>query len=112
MMDAGDSRRSAVPAWTAVVFSVVFVLGPCIATFGAAPTLTNVFPPGGQRGTTVKVECKGKFDWPVSIAAAGVKVTPKEESGKLEIEIPADVPADRVWIRLYNAEGALSLIHI
>lgn len=109
MITAGILRRSAVPRWTAVVLSLM-VVGLCEAGFAAVPTLTNVFPPGGQRGTTVTVTCKGKFDWPVSVAAAGVKVTAKEESGKLDVEIPADLAADRVWIRLYNAEGASAAV--
>ncbi|OAI52555.1 hypothetical protein AYO47_06080 [Planctomyces sp. SCGC AG-212-M04] len=100
-------------AWArsvAIVFAALVTIGANALVSAAAPTLTNVFPPGGQRGTTVTVTCKGKFDWPVSIAAAGVKVTAKEESGKLDVEIPADLAADRVWIRLYNAEGASSAV--
>lgn len=49
--------------------------------------------------------CSGKFDWPVKVFSPGIDVTPQSESGKLEIVIPADLPADRVWVRLYNAEG-------
>ncbi len=72
----------------------------------AAPTLTHVFPPGGQRGTTVTVKCHGKFDWPVSISAPGVEAVPGKDAGQLELTIPAELAADRVWIRLHNAEGA------
>jgi hypothetical protein len=52
------------------------------------------------------VTCKGKFDWPVSIDASGLEVVPGSDAGKLEVSIPADLAADRVWIRMYNAEGA------
>ena len=72
----------------------------------AAPTLTRLFPAGGQRGTTVKVECTGKFKWPVKIWAPGVKVVALKDSGQIQVTIPADLAADRVWIRLYDAEGA------
>lgn len=72
----------------------------------AAPTLTYLFPGGGQRGSTVAVTCTGKFDWPIRIDAPGVVVEPGEKSGQLTITIPSDLAADRVWIRLYNAEGA------
>ena len=72
----------------------------------AAPTLTRLFPAGGQRGTTVKVECTGKFKWPVKIRAAGVKVVALKDSGQIQVTIPADLAADRVWIRLYDADGA------
>ena len=72
----------------------------------AAPTLTRLFPAGGQRGTTVKVECTGKFKWPAKIWAPGVKVVALKDSGQIQVTIPADLAADRVWIRLYDAEGA------
>jgi hypothetical protein len=110
MMGADNLRFSAARQRTVVFLSLVTATGLCSQAFAAAPTLTHVFPPGGQRGTTVTVECKGKFDWPVSVASTGVKVTPKEEAGKLDVEIPADVPADRVWIRLHNAEGASAAV--
>lgn len=72
----------------------------------APPTLTHLFPAGGQRGTTVTVTCAGKFVWPVQVHAPGIEVQPGEKSGQLEVSLPAELRADRVWIRLYNAEGA------
>ena len=54
--------------------------------------------------------CAGKFEWPVKVFAPGIDVTAGSESGKLEISIPADLPADRVWVRLYNAEGASAAV--
>jgi len=71
-----------------------------------APTLTRLFPAGGQRGTTVTVECTGKFNWPVKIWAPGVEAVALKDSGQIQVTIPADLAADRVWIRLYDAEGA------
>lgn len=76
----------------------------------APPILSHVFPGGGQRGTKTVVTCKGKFDWPVSIDAPGVEVTATPDAGKLEISIPAELAADRIWIRLYNAEGASNAV--
>jgi hypothetical protein len=81
--------------------------GPACA---APPTLSHVFPAGGQRGTKVAVTCKGKFDWPVKVFAPGVDVTVGTDSGKLEIAVPPDLAADRVWIRVYNAEGASATV--
>lgn len=72
----------------------------------APPTLSHVFPAGGQRGTKVQVVCTGQFTWPPKIHAPGIEVVAGSESGKLEISIPEDLAADRVWIRLYDAEGA------
>lgn len=72
----------------------------------AAPTLDHIFPAGGQRGTKVVVTCSGKFTWPTRVWSPGIEAVPRNDSGKLEISIPADLATDRVWIRLYNDEGA------
>lgn len=82
------------------------ILGVATGARAAPPTLGHLFPAGGQRGSKVVVTCSGKFDWPVKVFAPGVDVTPQSESGKLEIAIPADLATDRVWMRLYNPEGA------
>ncbi len=76
----------------------------------AAPTLTRLFPAGGQRGTTVTVTCSGEFDWPPSVWAPGIEVAAGEESGKLNISIPAGIATDRIWLRLYNADGASEVL--
>ncbi|MBS0263617.1 MAG: pre-peptidase [Planctomycetes bacterium] len=81
------------------------LLVPAVAE-AAAPTLSHLFPAGGQRGTKVIVTCSGKFDWPPQVFAPGLDVKPTADAGKLEVTIPADLPADRAWLRLYNAEGA------
>lgn len=79
----------------------------CVTSLQAeAPSLTHLFPPGGQRGTTVAVSCHGKFDWPSSVHASGCDVLALEETGKFQITIPKDLPQDRIWVRLYNSEGA------
>lgn len=64
----------------------------------------HLFPAGGQRGAKVAVTVSGTFTWPVKVWSPGVEVAVGSDSGKLEITIPADLPADRVWLRLY-AEG-------
>lgn len=76
----------------------------------AAPTLTHLFPAGAQRGTKVSVTCTGSFSWPVMIRAPGVDVVVGTEPGKIEVSVPEDLAADRVWIRLYNAEGASAAV--
>ena len=72
----------------------------------APPTLSHLFPAGGQRGAKVTVTCTGAFGWPVKVWVPGLEVVPGKEAGKLDITIPKDLAADRVWIRLYNSEGA------
>ena len=77
----------------------------------AAPALTHIFPAGGQRGTKVTVTCAGNAAmWPVSVTAPGVDVVVGTEANKLEVTIPADLAADRVWFRLYNTEGASAAV--
>lgn len=91
--------------------SIAVALIACWASHLVAdpPSLTHLFPAGGQRGTKVEVTCYGKFDWPTEVHAPGLSVVAKGDSGKLEVTIPDDFPADRAWIRLYNAEGATQL---
>src|SRR6266511_1417792 len=84
---------------------VLGVLLIASAASAAPPTLTHLFPAGGQRGSKVVVTCKGSFTWPIKAWAPGLEVVPGKERGKLEVAIPADLAADRVWIRLHNAEG-------
>lgn len=90
---------------TAIILSVLI-----LDVRAEAPTLSHVFPPGGQRGTTVAAKLTGKFPWPVSVNAPGVDITAGTESGEISIAIPADLAADRVWLRLHNAEGASSTV--
>lgn len=73
--------------------------------FAEPPTLTSLIPTGGQRGTRVVVNCAGTFTWPPHVSAPGLEVTPAADQGRLEVTIPADMAADRAWIRLYNADG-------
>src|SRR5438045_8191618 len=72
----------------------------------APPTLTHLSPAGGQRGSKVVVTCAGTFNWPTRVWSPGVEAVPRSDSGKLEVTIPADLATDRVWIRLFNEEGA------
>jgi len=103
--DPVKRRVASGPGWICF-FGLVLWLLTVREAQSAAPTLTNLFPAGGQRGTKVTVTCAGSFAWPVKVWAPGLDVVPSAESGKLDITIPADLRTDRVWIRLYNEEGA------
>src|SRR5262249_16486361 len=81
---------------------VFLILGPAPP---APPTASHLFRAGGQRGTKITVKFTGKFTWPVQVSAPGVVVVPAKEAGKLEVTIPKDLATDRVWIRLFNADG-------
>ncbi len=89
---------------SAVIFSAAVF--SCSEVLAAAPTLTHLFPAGGQRGTKVSVTCAGAFTWPVSVSSPSVDVLVSQESGKLEITIPPDLDTDRIWVRLFNEQGA------
>jgi len=96
---------------TSAVLSVVGAMLLLATADAAPPTLSHLFPAGGQRGTKVVVTCTGNLaPWPVSVNAPGVDVVPSQEAGKLEVSIPADLATDRVWIRLFNAEGATAAV--
>jgi hypothetical protein len=73
--------------------------------WSAPPTLTHLFPAGGQRGEKVKVRCTGNFNWPAKVFAPGLDVVVAKESGEIEVAIPKDLAVDRAWIRFFNDEG-------
>ena len=75
-----------------------------------APNLSYFVPAGIQRGSKTVVTCHGDFDWPLKVWAPGADIQVAEEKGKLTIEVPSELAADRVWIRLYNAEGVSTAI--
>lgn len=83
------------------------LFAPASAT-SAPPVLSHLFPAGGQRGSKVAVTATGDLKGAIKAWSPGVDVV-VGEAGKLEISIPADLAADRVWMRLYNAEGASAL---
>ncbi len=91
--------------WTIIAVATSAVVFPA-AVWSAPPTLSHLFPAGGQRGTTVTVTCTGTFSWPVKVWAPGLEVVANKEAGRLAVTIPKDLAADRVWLRLYNSEGA------
>lgn len=90
---------------TSVWVGVLVGSAPLAPLQAAPPTLSHLYPAGGQRGTKFTVTATGAFTWPVQVWAPGLEVTPQADSGKLDITIPADLPADRVWLRLFSAEG-------
>lgn len=92
---------------SALTLSLLLVVYSCPA---APPSLTGLSPPGGQRGQTVSVQCEGKFDWPIHVFSPGVEVEVADDPGRLDVTIPQELSADRIWFRLFNAEGASSLV--
>jgi hypothetical protein len=82
----------------------------CTSTLAAAPpTLTSLFPAGGEQGKTINVTASGSFDpWPVRawVSAPGIKIEPGKDKGTLAVAVAADTPVGTYWLRLVNADGA------
>ena len=96
---------------------VAVAIVACVATHvlaaplsAAAPKLQYLFPAGVQRGAKVVVECHGEFDWPVRVWASGARVKVLDTKGKLEVFVPKNCPTDRVWLRLFNEDGASPIV--
>ena len=82
----------------------------------AAPTLTSVYPPGIQQGTTSTIKMSGSWtSWPVKIDGEfpeGLTVKTHEDAGVLEVTVAVNLPSGPYYFRIYDAEGASPLIPI
>lgn len=85
-----------------------------LATFGAltlhgaVPTLSSLFPAGGQKGTTFTLTTTGKTDATVRCwtDAPGVSIQSEGKANQWKVSIAANSPAGLYQFRLYNQEGA------
>jgi hypothetical protein len=78
----------------------------------AAPNVTHLYPPGGQRGTTVTVTAAGTFPvWPVKVWASGkgVAATAGKAKGELKVAIAADAEPGVYWLRAHDDSGGGNL---
>ena len=108
--------RSSCRAWRmwnalvgAIVIARLIAPGPCSAK---PPTLTGLFPPGGERGQTVAFTAAGSFDrWPVRawVDGEGVAIRVEKDKGKLTAVVAPDAVPGLRWIRLHDDEGASGL---
>ncbi|MCA9218174.1 MAG: PPC domain-containing protein [Planctomycetales bacterium] len=94
---------------SALLFLALFVCNSSKA-LAAPPNLTFLYPAGGQRGTKVNTMCNGTFEWPAQVWASGLQATCLKDKGQIEIALPADFDNDRVWVRLFNDEGASTAV--
>ena len=83
----------------------VVVATPVLA---ASPTVDRIFPPGGQRGTTVSVKITGNLDTKTKAwcSRPDVKLALDAKSSSLKLTIPKDTQPGVCWLRFYNAEGS------
>ncbi len=90
-------------------FSLLSLLAGPLVSFAAPPTVTYLYPSGGQVGSTVEVTAGGAFPkWPVSgwCSDPKIEITSLKDKGKFTVKIPAGVTPKPVWIRLHDADGA------
>src|SRR4051794_7449645 len=81
------------------------------AAGAAEPVLKQLYPLGGQRGTTVSVTAPGAAEpWPPQVWAdtAGLAFRAEADKGKLTVEIAKDAALGPHLVRLFNAQGASS----
>src|SRR3954471_4563459 len=75
----------------------------------AEPVLKQLYPLGGQRGTTASVTATGAAEpWPPQVWAdtPGLQFRAEPEKGKLTVEIAKDAVLGPHLVRLFNAQGA------
>ncbi len=102
-------RRSRLAAALAALALPLVAARPSAAK---PPTVSALFPPGAQRGTTATVEAAGSFDhWPAKswVDGDGLTVAAAEKKGTLTITVAEDARPGVHWIRLYDQDGAASL---
>lgn len=84
----------------------------CGDSSSAPPSLTSLFPAGGQVGSSAEITASGSFDkWPVGVWASDPKISvkPAKDKGKLAIAIAVDAKPGVAWLRLHDATGASPL---
>lgn len=80
-----------------------------VATAGAEPTLTHLYPVAGKQGTSIAVAAAGKFEpWPpqVWVDASGINFTPTPITGMFNVDLAPDAPAGPHLVRFFNEQGA------
>lgn len=73
------------------------------------PTVSRVFPPGGQRGTRVDVRLTGSLGTPAGsfwTDRGQLSVTLSDDGKSAEVAIPPDASGGLHWLRCHNAAGA------
>jgi len=77
----------------------------------APPSLTSLYPAGGQRGATTEVAAVGTIDKATKLWASGqgIHIEPGKAIGKFSVKVAADAAPGTYWLRAYNADGASTL---
>ncbi|WP_296461716.1 PPC domain-containing protein [Rubinisphaera sp.] len=90
------------------------LLNPASGILAQAPTVTGLFPTGGQSGTKSVIKLQGKpGSLPLSIWVADddlLQAELNETATELTVKIAEDAAPQLTWIRFYNASGSSELI--
>jgi hypothetical protein len=95
-----------------IIISSLCLCASVVSPASAAPSVTHLFPAGGQRGTTVEVTAAGTFDrWPVKVWVSGKGVTAEaaKEMGKFRVTVAADAVPGVYWLRPHDDTGGGNL---
>ena len=88
---------------------LVLTLNTAYSVCASIPVLENIFPAGGQIGTTFTLTATGKFDpWPAKmwIDCSGVEIKPATSVGQYNVTISKDAPVGPHSVRVHNSDGA------
>ena len=93
--------------------TLVATLLVCSSLAAQSPTLTEVFPPGGQRGTSLEIVAKGKFaEWPLRAfvhgsdgEVASIETVVTKTKGRWKVTIGPSTPPGVYWLRVDGTQG-------
>ncbi len=94
------------------VTSLLIVVVTSMVSLAAPPTVTGLFPAGGQRGTTFEIAASGTLDpWPAKVWAShpGIVAKAAAEKGKVTVAVAAETPLGVHYLRFHNKDGADAL---
>ena len=96
-----------------ILLCLLFVTAFCNSQSieAAAPTVTSLFPPGGQKGKATEVKINGTVDAKTKIAAnhEGFDIKLNEKADGFTITANESVQQGVYWLRFWNDEGAAPL---
>ncbi|MGV2332869.1 MAG UNVERIFIED_CONTAM: hypothetical protein LVR18_01605 [Planctomycetaceae bacterium] len=108
VLSASDALLRALPLRPALALLLITLPS---ATASDPPAIDRIFPPGGQRGTTVNLRIAGKVgDGEVRCISAFPNSPPfaftlNEKRDAADLVIPTDAPVGVHWIRFANPAG-------
>jgi hypothetical protein len=88
------------------------IVGIASKSFAESPSVTRIFPAGGQRGTSLTVETKGKFPNPnvrVWSDRPGLTWERIPDTGNFTVHVAADAEPGLHFVRFHDELGATSL---